>query len=53
MEYDCNADLVIEGIAKDEIKEELIANTSQAAERGAFGIPTFSWKMRCFTEKTP
>ena len=40
-EYDCHADLVIEGIAKDEIKEELIANTSQAAERGAFGIPTF------------
>jgi len=40
-EYDCHADLVIEGIAKDQIKEELIANTSQAAERGAFGIPTF------------
>ena len=33
-EFDCHADLVIEGIAKDEIKEELIANTSQAAEIG-------------------
>ena len=41
MEYDCNADLVIEGIAKDEIKKELIANTNQAVEKGAFGIPTF------------
>ena len=40
-EYDCHADLVIEGIAKDEIKKELIANTNQAVERGAFGIPTF------------
>lgn len=28
-------------IAQDEIKAELIANTSQAAEKGAFGIPTF------------
>ena len=40
-EHDCHADLVIEGIAKDEIKEELIANTSKATEKGAFGIPTF------------
>ena len=38
---DCYPDLVIEGIAKDEIKEELIANTSEAVEKGAFGIPTF------------
>ena len=38
---DCHADLVIEGIAKEEIKEELIANTSEAVEKGAFGIPTF------------
>ena len=41
IEHDCHADLVIEGIAKDEIKEELIANTSEAVEKGAFGIPTF------------
>ena len=40
-EHDCHADLVIEGIAKDNIKEELIANTSKATEKGAFGIPTF------------
>ena len=40
-EHDCHADLVIEGIAKDDIKEELIANTSKATEKGAFGIPTF------------
>ena len=38
---ECHADLVIEGIAKEEIKEELIANTSEAVEKGAFGIPTF------------
>ena len=37
----CYADLVIEGIATDEIKAELIANTSEAVEKGAFGIPTF------------
>jgi 2-hydroxychromene-2-carboxylate isomerase len=33
--------MIIDGIAQDEIKAELIANTSQAAEKGAFGIPTF------------
>ena len=38
---DCYPDLGIEGIAKDEIKAELIANTSEAVEKGAFGIPTF------------
>ena len=38
---DCYPDLVIEGIAKDEIKAELVANTSEAVEKGAFGIPTF------------
>jgi 2-hydroxychromene-2-carboxylate isomerase len=38
---ECHADLVIEGIAKEEIKEELIANTSEAVKKGAFGIPTF------------
>ena len=38
---DCYPDLVIEGIAKDAIKAELIANTSEAVEKGAFGIPTF------------
>ena len=38
---DCHADVVIEEIAKEEIKEELIANTSEAVEKGAFGIPTF------------
>jgi 2-hydroxychromene-2-carboxylate isomerase len=32
---------VIENISKDEIKAELIANTSEAVEKGAFGIPTF------------
>jgi 2-hydroxychromene-2-carboxylate isomerase len=37
----CHADTIIDGIAKDEIKAELIANTSKAAEKGAFGIPTF------------
>ena len=30
---DCHADVVIEGIAKEEIKEELIANTSEAVEK--------------------
>ncbi|MDB9901023.1 2-hydroxychromene-2-carboxylate isomerase [Gammaproteobacteria bacterium] len=40
-EYDCHADLVIEEIAKDETKAELIANTNNAVEKGAFGIPTF------------
>ena len=39
--HNCNADLVIEEIAKDETKQELIKNTSEAAEKGAFGIPTF------------
>ena len=37
----CNADLVIEGISRDEIKAELMANTNKAVEKGAFGIPTF------------
>ena len=40
-ENDCHADLVIEEIAKDETKAELIANTNNAVEKGAFGIPTF------------
>ena len=40
-EHDCHADLVIEEIAKDETKAELIANTNNAVEKGAFGIPTF------------
>ena len=39
--YDCHADLVIDEISRDEIKQELIKNTSEAAEKGAFGIPTF------------
>jgi 2-hydroxychromene-2-carboxylate isomerase len=38
---DCKADFVIEEIAKDEIKAELITNTNNAVEKGAFGIPTF------------
>ena len=37
---DCDADQVIEGIAKDEIKAELIANTSEAVEKGVFGAPS-------------
>ena len=41
VDNDCNADLVIEGISRDEIKAELIANTNKAVEKGAFGIPTF------------
>ena len=40
-EHDCHADLVIAEIAKDETKAELIANTNNAVEKGAFGIPTF------------
>ena len=48
---DCHPDQVIEGIAQDEIKAELIANTSEAVEKGAFGIPTFLLKMKCFMEK--
>jgi 2-hydroxychromene-2-carboxylate isomerase len=40
-EHDCHADLVIEEIAKDETKAELMANTNNAVEKGAFGIPTF------------
>ena len=40
-EHDCHADLVIGEIAKDETKAELIANTNNAVEKGAFGIPTF------------
>ena len=39
--HDSHADLVMEEIAKDETKQELIKNTSEAAEKGAFGIPTF------------
>jgi 2-hydroxychromene-2-carboxylate isomerase len=41
VDNDCNADLVIEGISRDEIKAELMANTNKAVEKGAFGIPTF------------
>ena len=40
-EHDCHADLVIGEIAKDETKAELITNTNNAVEKGAFGIPTF------------
>ena len=40
-ENDCHPDIIIEGISTDEIKQELIANTSMAVEKGAFGIPTF------------
>ncbi|MBD62731.1 MAG: disulfide bond formation protein DsbA [Gammaproteobacteria bacterium] len=50
-ENNCHADLVIEGIAKDEIKQELIKNTSMAAEKGAFGIPTFFVKDEMFYGK--
>ena len=38
---DCHPDIIIEGISTDEIKQEIIANTSMAVEKGAFGIPTF------------
>ena len=50
-ENKCHADLVSEGIAKDEIKQELIKNTSEAAEKGAFGIPTFFVKDEMFYGK--
>jgi len=40
-ENNCHADLVIDQISQDKIKAELIANTNEAVEKGAFGIPTF------------
>ena len=49
--HDCHADLVIEDISKDAIKQELIKNTSQAVEKGAFGIPTFFVKDEIFYGK--
>ena len=49
--HDCYADLVIEDISKDDIKQELIKNTSQAVEKGAFGIPTFFVKDEIFYGK--
>ena len=38
-ENNCHAELVIDGISKNEIKAELIANTSEAVKKGAFGPP--------------
>ena len=38
---DCHASLLIQEVSNDEIKSELINNTNQAVERGAFGVPTF------------
>ena len=38
---DCHASLLIQEVSSDEIKSELINNTNQAVERGAFGVPTF------------
>jgi 2-hydroxychromene-2-carboxylate isomerase len=32
---------LIEASSRPEVKEELLANTSRAVERGAFGSPTF------------
>jgi 2-hydroxychromene-2-carboxylate isomerase len=40
-EHGCHADEVIKEVTKDEIKAKLIANTNNAVEKGAFGIPTF------------
>jgi 2-hydroxychromene-2-carboxylate isomerase len=34
-------DAYLEGIAREDIKERLAANTQHAIERGAFGVPTF------------
>jgi 2-hydroxychromene-2-carboxylate isomerase len=36
-----NAEAILELIQTDPIKERLKANTQAAADRGAFGIPTF------------
>ena len=50
-ENNCHADLVIDGISKDEIKAELISNTNEAVKKGAFGIPTFFVKDEMFYGK--
>ena len=49
--HNCKADFVIEEISKDEIKSELISNTNNAVENGAFGIPTFFVKDEMFYGK--
>ncbi len=49
--HNCKADFVIEEISKDEIKSELISNTNNAVEKGAFGIPTFFVKDEMFYGK--
>jgi len=49
--HNCKADFVIEEISKDEIKSELISNTNDAVEKGAFGIPTFFVKDEMFYGK--
>lgn len=36
-----NAPLLLEKAGEATIKEELVANTDNAAQRGAFGVPTF------------
>ena len=40
-EYNLPSEEIIYGIQKKETKEMLIDKTSEAVERGVFGIPTF------------
>ena len=43
-----DAQVFLDGIKRQEIKDELIANTEEAVERGAFGTPTFFTAGRMF-----
>jgi 2-hydroxychromene-2-carboxylate isomerase len=38
---DLDAQALVEAIQTQPVKDALLSNTQQAAERGAFGVPTF------------
>ena len=41
LENDLDAEAIINIVTSQECKDKLIENTSNAVERGAFGVPTF------------
>ena len=51
VENNLDAESIIKIVTSQECKDKLIANTSDAVERGAFGVPTFFFNDQIFIGK--
>ena len=51
VENNLDAESIIKIVTSQECKDKLIANTSDAVERGAFGVPTFFFNDQIFFGK--